>query len=624
MATTSQEIVLELVTGMFGAAPGKSFLDPLVLQLNARGELQLAIDLGQSTYFRTLYPTDQGGYAFANAFLSKFIPGFTVNEPAHLWALNWMADRIDHGVPAGQVVLEALQALENVPADNPTWGATLAQWKHWTDIAREFSVNDALSGSSLEQLQDALHAPVFQGADVDGATLVLHYADLNGLDAVNGPVAANFAVTVKGAARAVQTVAVDSAAHTVTLTLAKAVLFGDAVTVAYTDPTAADDAKAIQDSVGNDAASLAATAVTNNTVEVPDTTGPEFVSANIDGNVLVMTYDDAGQLDVEHPPLVGAFTVKVDGVAVAISEVQVNPPANEVILLLAAPVTDAQEVTIAYHDPSNADDAAALQDTLGNDAPTLAATDVDNITVDTTAPVFDEATIVGDTLVLSYIEKHALDADGAPLPTAFAVNVGGSAVAVDSLHVDAADGTVTLTLASAAEFGDAVTVAYTDPTGGNDRHALQDVAGNDAATLPATAVTNDTPDTAKPVFASASVNGATLVMTYTDATNLDGVGSHAPLPGFFAVKVAGVVDLVTAVSVNAAAKTVSLTLTTAATNGQVVTVAYTDPTSGNDTRAIQDLAGNDAASLAAHAVTNVTIASLSLMGAHADLFDTGA
>lgn len=111
-------------------------------------------------------------------------------------------------------------------------------------------------------------------------------------------------------------------------------------------------------------------------------------------------------------------------------------------------------------------------------------------------------------------------------------------------------------------------------------------------------------DTSGPAFGYATVNGNTLTMTYTDASLLDAV--NKPGNSAFAVTSAGSPNAVTNVVVNAAAKTVTLTLTNAVTAGQAVTVAYTDPTGGNDVAALQDAAGNDAASLAATAVSNVT------------------
>jgi uncharacterized repeat protein (TIGR02059 family) len=111
-------------------------------------------------------------------------------------------------------------------------------------------------------------------------------------------------------------------------------------------------------------------------------------------------------------------------------------------------------------------------------------------------------------------------------------------------------------------------------------------------------------DLTAPVFSAATVNGSTLVMTYGEALD----AGHISAGSAFAVQVAGAADAVTGVVENSVAKTVTLTLATAVNSGQVVTVAYTDPTAGNDASAVQDLAGNDAASTTATSVTNSTAA----------------
>ncbi|MDO9169561.1 MAG: FG-GAP-like repeat-containing protein [Methylobacter sp.] len=111
-------------------------------------------------------------------------------------------------------------------------------------------------------------------------------------------------------------------------------------------------------------------------------------------------------------------------------------------------------------------------------------------------------------------------------------------------------------------------------------------------------------DNTPPVFASATVNGNTLVMSYTEATTLDAV--NIPFPGAFVVLVGATANTVTAVVVNAVNKTVTLTLASAVANGNTVTVAYNDPTVNNDVNAIQDAGGTDAATLTATLVTNDT------------------
>jgi uncharacterized repeat protein (TIGR02059 family) len=109
-------------------------------------------------------------------------------------------------------------------------------------------------------------------------------------------------------------------------------------------------------------------------------------------------------------------------------------------------------------------------------------------------------------------------------------------------------------------------------------------------------------DTIAPVLAGAAVNGASLVLTYTDATLLD--AAHPPAANAFAAMLGGVTVTPNSVSIDAAAKTVTLALPQAAAPGQSVTVSYSDPAAGNDANAIQDAAGNDAASFAGQPVNN--------------------
>ncbi|MCW8200905.1 hypothetical protein D8B23_21565, partial [Verminephrobacter aporrectodeae subsp. tuberculatae] len=172
--------------------------------------------------------------------------------------------------------------------------------------------------------------------------------------------------------------------------------------------------------------------------------------------------------------------------------------------------------------------------------------------------------------------------------------------------------TVTLTLSRAVTSAETVTVSYTKPTDGNN--VVQDAAGNDAVSFSDRAVTNNTPapvDTAPPELITTGdsrpqVTGNQLVLSFSDTGNLDADAGRKPESGAFTVLVNGVANAVTNVTVQAQAKTVTLTLSTAVTRGQTVTVAYADPTTGNDANAIQDIAGNDVASFAATAVTNNT------------------
>ena len=122
-------------------------------------------------------------------------------------------------------------------------------------------------------------APDWVSASTDllGGDIVLSYDEE--LDAANPPSPGDFVVTVDGAPVAVTSVGVESIRTT--LNLASRVTAGAAVTVTYTDPTAGDDALAIQDLAGNDAADLALAAA-----DVANIVGGTRISVPFDDGVV--------------------------------------------------------------------------------------------------------------------------------------------------------------------------------------------------------------------------------------------------------------------------------------------------------------------------------------------------
>ncbi|MCW8209424.1 hypothetical protein D8B24_20980, partial [Verminephrobacter aporrectodeae subsp. tuberculatae] len=638
---------------------------------------------------------------------------------------------------------------------------------------------------------------------------------------------------VNGVANAVTNVSVEAQAKTVTLTLSTAVTHGQTVTVAYADPTTGNDANAIQDTAGNDAASFAATAVTNNTPAPADTTPPVINTATVNGDQLVLTYTEANTLDAAALAGNAGFTVNnaAGTAAITVSSAVVSATAKTVTLTLSRAVTNTETVTVSYTKPAS---GAVVQDAAGNDAvsfsdravtnstsappdtqpPTLAATDPITIgdnklaldesttvtirfseaitnfsltdltaegagvrlsnlqstdggttwTVTLAAPTFDDyiaasptipnstnnkisvnlagitdlagnagvgtadstvrydvdlqdpvatITLVDSTLtagetttvtfrfneVVTNFDASKIDllnangtlgpltagADGKTWTATFTptANTNGGAentigvkggvtdvagnsdariftsakYSVDTRSGDATGPTATITLADTAlTAGETTTVTFrfSEAVSG---FAADDVVLSDAngtlgpltadadgrtwtATFTPTANVSDATnairvnlagvtntggyagvgsassanytvntgaqDTTPPVLDTATVRGNQLVLRFNDANPLDATLEHKPTNETFTVRVGSVANAVTAVAVDAQAKTVTLTLSTPVAHGQSVTVAYSDPTANDDVRAIQDTVGNDVASFAATAVRNDT------------------
>ena len=149
--------------------------------------------------------------------------------------------------------------------------------------------------------------------------------------------------------------------------------------------------------------------------------------------------------------------------------------------------TDADGVSIGAN-ALTTPGSSTIQNAAGNDADLTHDAVAANIAhaVDTAAPTLTGATVNGSSLVLTYNED--LDASSTPANDAYTIAVSdGMVPMVTGTTISGA--MATLTLNPAVTRGVTVTVSYTPGSA-----PLQDTAGNDAAGLTTTSVTNDTPE----------------------------------------------------------------------------------------------------------------------------------
>ncbi len=439
-------------------------------------------------------------------------------------------------------------------------------------------------------------APTPTSAAVNGTELTVTFSEP--LDESSVPGQARFKANLAGVGfKSPASVAVDGNTVTLTLEDADAAVHDQTVGVLYQKPTGTP----LRDLSGNEVENFGISPpvlVTNNTP-------PGFKSARVNGAALVITFE--GALDTGSVPAASAFTVTVDGTVqtpagVAFHERSagmVEP--DQVELTLDPPVGFGQaEVSVRYEAP----DTNPLRDAGNANLPvpgfSLSREKVENTTPnDTTPPSFMSASVDGDTLAIKFTEP--LDESSGLVAERFKFKVGTS-IEEDAAEIGVEGDTVTLTLGDPVVHGDVVRVRYERLTS----NPIRDLAGQALATFGFEAVTNDTPVATLPAVASASVDGATLTVTFDRALD---TGS-APAAAAFTVTVGGTEELTpTAVAFNSGdASKVELTLAAAVASGDAVTVSYDKSAAGTGTGIgpLRDAGGNEVADFAHEDVANET------------------
>ncbi len=105
---------------------------------------------------------------------------------------------------------------------------------------------------------------------------------------------------------------------------------------------------------------------------------PEFAATSLDGNSIIIIFSESLSATTA---AASAFTLSVDtGTAPVVSSVN-DPEGDTLTLGLTSALTSDQVVTVTYVDATSGDDAAAVQDAVGNDADTFTQTVYNNVAI---------------------------------------------------------------------------------------------------------------------------------------------------------------------------------------------------------------------------------------------------
>ena len=172
-------------------------------------------------------------------------------------------------------------------------GTTIKVKVSFTDDASNAETLTSVATAAVAAAPDTTPPTVFGTPVVVGLGTQIQMSFSEVLQQSNGPLASAFTVIVDGSPHTVSAVAFDPLfLSSVGLTVSP-IRQGQAVVVTYTDPSGGDDARAIQDTAGNDVATFttglnSVPAVTNNSSVVPTAPGaPTGLTATASGSTQI-------------------------------------------------------------------------------------------------------------------------------------------------------------------------------------------------------------------------------------------------------------------------------------------------------------------------------------------------
>ncbi|MFC5401765.1 SwmB domain-containing protein [Cohnella soli] len=406
--------------------------------------------------------------------------------------------------------------------------------------------------------------PTLTKAEMEGSTIVLTYSDQ--LDTTKVPYASNFYVTVNNVSQPVSNVSITS--NQVRVTLQNGVIVGQVVKISYY-PDSYSAAKRIQSLQQKEAVSFVSRDVTN----TADTTLPRPISGTAAGVIVTLNFNKT-LAALANAAAKDQFYINWGGQYVYPSAIAIN---GSLVVLTLPPVTSTSGNITVNYSPSS----YPLRDTAGNPVSAFSGFQVLNPN-DTTPPTFTSAIAVGNKITLYYNE--ALRSNVLPVLSSYSVLVNGTAWSISAVAIS--NTSVELTLSQSVTNGSAVILSYNPST-----NPVADLAGNPAAAINGYQITGVGVN--KATLMSAVLNGSVLALNYSAALS----NASIPYTSQYSVKADG--NYVSLANVSVSGSQVFLTLSSAVTTSQRLTVSYFN--SGNS---LKDLTGQIADTFTDFLVSN--------------------
>ncbi|WP_052087944.1 Ig-like domain-containing protein [Paenibacillus wynnii] len=320
------------------------------------------------------------------------------------------------------------------------------------------------------------------------------------------------------------------------------------------------------------------------TTSVLDRTAPVLAAAVLDNNRTIrLKYNEA--LDPSTALLSSSFPVTVNDEYRRIDSVTLLN--DSVYITLSTGVAVGQVVKVGY-----SGGLRTIHDLSGNIASSFSLRQVDN-NIESSLPVPKEGILTGNLVSLNF--NDSLKAVSPYAYSQFSVTSDGSALGVSSITSSGSN--VYLVLNNAPTNSGVIRVSYSGSS-----YPLQDLLGQNIAAFSNFYIRNSN-DTTVPQFQSAAGSGNKIILTYNEGLSTN----NPPTNSQFSVLAGGIAVYVTDVAVSG--NQVTLTLQTALTANQRVTISYVPGSTG-----LSDSNGNRAGYINLQTVTVSTASAVPEIG----------
>ena len=310
---------------------------------------------------------------------------------------------------------------------------------------------------------------------------------------------------------------------------------------------------------------------------------PELLKAVAIDDEISLSFDS--ELDSSNSPSVDFWTIHEDGRNKSIQSIDVKSSVGKIVFTLTNTIDSLSDITISYNDLKGDQDEGVIQNKDGIDLASIDDFVVDNQTTRASTPLeVLSSEVDGNQIILGF--SRELDSVQ-PRNGIFRVKSDGKKIKIIDIVLDADSREAYLTLKRPVRFDESVSLTYTDADGDQRKNTIQDLEGNDLASLNLE-LENTTDGTSLFELDSAEIDGSLLTLDF--AEELD---TSLPKAKRFKVQVNKRRRKISSLSSSPEDGVVTLELTAPVTSSDDVLISYKDLKGNQASGVIQDLFGND-------------------------------